>query len=126
LTDEGLIELGRRLDETESLEDRWLSQRNWIAWLVSPPGRKGKRGLVLKYDNLPKDPKRVNNIRLRILEKEAEEIATRLVSISNRAEILMCREGSEDYVSNLKERKAHLETDLERNQAEIHHLLSDC
>jgi DNA-binding PadR family transcriptional regulator len=41
LTQEGLTELERRLDELKLLETKFnrLSQRNWISWLLSPRGR---------------------------------------------------------------------------------------
>lgn len=127
LTQEGLSELERRLDELKLLETKFnrLSQRNWISWLVSPRGRKKTKELRLQYDDLPKDPARVKKMKIERLKRASEKFADELALIENQIKSVMGYEDSGDQLANLEYSKARIEKELKQNQEEIDRLLKD-
>ena len=127
LTQEGLSELERRLNELESQEEKFTTQslHNWISWLVSPLGRKKTKRLRLQYDDLPKDPERLKKIKIESLKRESEKLANKHTFIENQIKSAMGYEDSEDQLANLEYSRARIEKELKQNQEEINRLLKD-
>ena len=120
-TDEGLMELERRLDAIELQEekDTKLAQANFIYILVSKPGRRNTRQLHLQYDDLPDDPLRVAERKIKLLEKQCQELVYQILIIQNQIKIVMGYENSGDQVTNLEKDKSQVELELRQKQQEF-------
>jgi len=122
LTQEGVSELERRLNEQELKEEKF-SMHNFIYSLVSKRGRRKKRQLSVLHNDLPKDPARVKELKIERLKKEGGKLAGKLWLIENQIELTRNRENSEDQLANLENIKAPIEEELKQKLEEINRLL---
>lgn len=122
LTQEGVSELKKRLNEQELKEKKfWLA--NWISMLVSKRGRRKIKQLSVLFNDLPKDPARVMKLKIERLKKEWKKLTDVLGSIENQIELFMNCENSEDQLANLENIKAPIEEKLKQKLEEINRLL---
>jgi len=124
LTQEGVSELKRRLNELEELEEEKFSWFNSIHNLLSKLGQRKKRQLPLLCNDLPKDPARVKELKIESLKKECKKLEGELGSIENQIELTRNRENSEDQLANLENFKAPIEEELKQKLEEINRLLN--
>ena len=114
LTQEGLSELERRLDENESRE-KIKDMNDFIRRLFW----KKKKQLPLKTDDLLRDPERVKKMKSKRLERESEELAEACTFLENQIKSVMGYEDGDDQLANLNKDKARIEKKLKQNQEEI-------
>lgn len=120
LSEEGLAELERRLDNLESEEEKLrVPLRDWILQLLSKPGQRKTRQLPLLCDGLPKDPLLVGKVRKARLEKECNELTKQLGYVKNQIQIMMGYEDSHDQIARLEYSKARIEKELRQKQEEM-------
>lgn len=118
LTQEGVSELKRRLNELELKEENFFSRHNFISMLMS----RKKRQLPLLHNDLPKDPARVKELKIESLKEECIKLAGELVSIDNQIELTSNRENSEDQLANLENIKAPIEEEFNQKAEEFNRL----
>ena len=118
LTQEGVSELKRRLNEQE------LKEKNFSVDFISMVlGRLKKKQLPVLFNDLPKDPARVMELNIERLKKEWKKLTDVLGSIENQIELFMNCENSEDQLANLENIKAPIEEKLKQKLEEINRLL---
>ena len=118
LTQEGVSEANRMLDEQELIEGKF-----YRGTLIDILGRKQKQ-LPLLLNDLPKDPARVKKLKIESLKKKCKKLEGELDSIENKIELTRNRENSEDQLANLEKYKAPIKEELKQKQEEINRLLN--
>jgi chromosome segregation ATPase len=121
LSQEGLVELERRIVELEEAGKTQHRQQelNWIWQLLRNPAQQKTHELPLVYDDLPKDPLRVRKVRKAILEKECNELTIQIERINKQIQVVMRYENSEDQIARLNDSKAQIEEELRQKQEEL-------
>jgi len=124
LTQEGVSEANRMLDQQELIEGKfsWLRLHNVISMLVSKLGQRKQKQLPLLLNGLPRDPARVKGLKIERLKEEWGKLASSLSSILIKIKLAMNRENSEDQLANLENTKARIEEELKQKQEEINRL----
>lgn len=119
LTQEGVSELKRRLNEQELKEKNFSRGVDFISMLFGP---RKKKQLPVLFNDLPKDPARVMKLEIERLKKERKKLTDRLGFIKNQIELFRNCENSEDQLANLENIKAAIEEKLKQKREEIDRL----
>jgi hypothetical protein len=106
LTDKGLIDLEKRLEEREV----YLHKRNRV-------NRSPANLPPLKFDDLPKDQGRVIKLEIEKLEKQEKEIFLELADFEIQIDAI--REDNEDRTAELEQTKMRMQDKLRQKQEEI-------